>query len=75
MKKSNENTWKNNSNITKWTTIVEYIDIETGEIINDKEIKQTFIIGHTTKTININGNNAQRKLTHYGTRTKQQRLF
>ena len=42
----------NNKNIKRWFTVVETVDIETGEVLNRKHInKQEYKLKRKTKTI------------------------
>jgi hypothetical protein len=59
--------------ISKWYTISEWIDIETGEILHKKVIKNYYKI-KTIKKIEINENSGIIKYTNECRNINQQRL-
>ena len=59
--------------ITKWYTISEWIDVETGEILHREVIKDYYKI-KTTKKIEINENQGIIKYTNECRNIGQQRL-
>jgi hypothetical protein len=59
--------------ITKWFTISEWVDIETGELLHKEIIKDYYKI-QTTKKIEINGNQGIIKYTNECRNIRQQKL-
>ena len=59
----------------KWFTISEYVDIETGELINRNQYEKDYYKIKITKKIEFNENNGITKYITECRRTKQTRLF
>lgn len=61
-------------NETKWISKTEYVDIETGEVINNKEVKN-YIIINKKKHVKFENNAGTITWTNECRKSKQGRLF
>lgn len=62
-------------NRTKWITMNEYVDKETGEFITEKTKNKDYITINKTKKVIINGNYGYITYTNECERNRQTRLF
>lgn len=65
-----------NKNITKWITVTEYVDNQTGEMLTKKEVEKNYIITKKHKHATIENNTGYIKWTKECTRNgKQQKIW
>ena len=61
--------------INKWYTTTEYVDTETGEIINKEKYKKEYYKINSTKKIEIHENYGTIRYINECKPTRQKRLF
>lgn len=59
----------------RWRTISEYVDKETGEVIDEKEVRKNYTIIKKTKHSHVHRTTGITTITNECRRSKQGKLF